>query len=208
MRRGRTHRPSASWRLSFPMARGLCVVAAVLAAATCRVDRLFVKPTAALLCVTPSLPVGPFAQDTGYHWQARTRDATGNISAWVSFPIAPPNPETDVDFGYPSLPPAQLVFTVQPKNAKIGMSITPPVQVTVRDSLGRTSTGFTGPVTMMIAPNLYGAQLFGMTTVNAVAGVATFSNLIVDRLASGLRLRATTVQPSLTVLSLQFNVGR
>lgn len=117
-------------------------------------------------------------------------------------------PETAVDFGYPSLPPSQLVFTVQPKNAKAGLPITPPVQVTVRDSLGRTSTSFTGPVTMTLAPNLLGALLGGTTTVNAVAGVATFSNLIIDRPASGLRLRATTMQPSLTASSIAFNVGR
>ncbi|HXJ32174.1 MAG TPA: hypothetical protein VNG35_16170, partial [Gemmatimonadales bacterium] len=81
---------------------------------------------------TTRVTVGPFAQDTGYHWQARARDATGNISAWVAFPISPPNPESDADFRYPSLPAFQLVFTVQPKNAKAGMPIAPPVQVTVR----------------------------------------------------------------------------
>jgi hypothetical protein len=157
---------------------------------------------------TTRVTVGPFAEDTGYHWQARARDASGNVSAWVAFPITAPNPETDVDFGYPSLPPSKLVFTAQPKNAKVGVAMTPPVQVTVEDSLGRTSAGFTGPVTMTLAPNLSGATLSGTTTVNAVAGVATFSNLIVDRTGSGFRLRATTLQPSLTVLSVAFNVGR
>jgi hypothetical protein len=152
--------------------------------------------------------VGPFAQNAGYHWQARTRDAAGNISPWVAFPISPPNAETDPDFAYPSLQPSQLVFTVQPKNTKAGMAIRPPVQVTVRDSLGRTSTSFSGPITMTLAPNLSGATLLGTTTVNAVAGVAVFSNLLVDRSGFGLRLRATATLPSLTVLSNPFNVGR
>lgn len=157
---------------------------------------------------TTRVTAGPFAQDTGYHWQARTRDATGNISPWVSFPISPPNAETDADFAYPVLPATQLVFTVQPKNSKAGMVLVPPVQVTVRDSLGRTATGFTGSVTMTLAPNLSGALLTGTTTVNAVAGVATFSSLSVDRAGFGLRLRATTLSPALTVLSTAFNVGR
>lgn len=156
---------------------------------------------------TTRVTVGPFAQDTGYHWQARTRDAAGNISAWVAFPVSPPNAETDADFAYPVLPPSQLVFTIPPKNSKAGKALAP-VQVTARDSLGQTATSFTGTVTMTLAPNLSGATLVGTTTVNAVAGVATFTNLIVDRAGFGLRLRATTLVPPLTVLSTPFNVGR
>lgn len=157
---------------------------------------------------TALVSVGPLADHVGYHWQARTRDNTGIASAWVSFPISPPNAETDVDFGFPTQPPVDLVFTVQPRNSKVGARLTPPIVVTALDVNGQTATGFTGIVTMTLAPNFSGATLTGTTTMNAVAGVATFSSLIITGPALGLRLRATTTQPPLTVLSNAFNVKR
>lgn len=152
--------------------------------------------------------VGPLATNSGYHWQARARDNTGNIGAWVSFPINPPNPETEADFAYPVTRPVQLVFIVQPTTTKAGKLITPPVQVAAADTNGQTVTSFAGTVMMTLAPNLSGAMLQGTTVVTAVAGVATFSNLKVNHPGLGLQLRATTTQPSLTVLSAPFTVTR
>jgi len=39
----------------------------------------------------------------------------------------------------------QLVYTVQPTTTTAGATITPAVQVTARDGLGNTASGFTGP---------------------------------------------------------------
>src|SRR5205823_336099 len=71
----------------------------------------------------------------------------------------------------------QLAFTVQPTNSTAGATITPAVQVTARDAQGNTATGFTGSVTLAIGANPGSGTLAGTTTINAVAGVATFSTL-------------------------------
>ncbi len=85
----------------------------------------------------------------------------------------------------------QLAFTVQPSDEVAGVAIAPAVQVTARDAMNNTVTGFTGNITISIAVNPGGSTLSGTTTVAAVSGVATFSNLSLDRSASGYTLQAT-----------------
>src|SRR5207302_1975381 len=84
-----------------------------------------------------------------------------------------------------------LVFTVQPSAASAGATITPAVQVTARDSLGNTATRFTGTVTVAIGTNPGGGALAGTKVVAAVAGVATFSGLSIDKVGTGYTLTAT-----------------
>src|SRR5207249_876523 len=86
---------------------------------------------------------------------------------------------------------AQLAFTTQPSSTTAGAAITPAVQVTARDALGNTVPGFSGAVTVAIGANPVGGTLSGTTTVAAVGGVATFSNLGVDQSGSGYTLTAT-----------------
>ncbi len=157
---------------------------------------------------TASATVGPLTANADYHWQARARNTAGGVSAWVPFPISPANPETDPDFTYQLPQSVQLVFSVQPTATRAGMAIVPAVQVTALDTAGQTSTGFTGSVTMTLEPSIYGGKLSGTTTVSAVAGVATFSSLSINKPGFGFRLRATTFQPSLTVVSAPFDVTR
>lgn len=85
----------------------------------------------------------------------------------------------------------QLFFTTQPSNASRNTAISPSVVVTARDIFGNTKTDFTGNVTLSFATNRYGATLSGTLTVAAVAGVATFSNVQLNRSGSGFALRAT-----------------
>jgi hypothetical protein len=157
---------------------------------------------------TAQATIGPLSVNTSYHWQARARSNAGRTSAWQSFPEPPGNPETEADFTYllPP-PPVQIVFTVQPTSTQAGVIIVPPVEVTALDSTGQVSTGFTGTVTMSIEPNIYRAKLQGTKTVSAVAGVATFSDLKINNPGFALQLRATTSQPSMTVLSAFFNIS-
>ncbi|MEX2155879.1 MAG: hypothetical protein WD773_03450 [Gemmatimonadales bacterium] len=84
-----------------------------------------------------------------------------------------------------------LAFTVQPSNAVAGEIITPAIQVTVRDTLGSTDVTFTGSVTVALSTNPTGAFLDGTRTVAAVSGVASFGDLVVDRVGTGFTLRAT-----------------
>lgn len=86
--------------------------------------------------------------------------------------------------------PAQLAFGVQPTTTKVSRVISPAVEVEIQDEFGNL-TSATDPVTLALSDNPIGAELTGTTTVSAVDGVATFSDLFVDDPAS-LTLRATS----------------
>jgi alpha-tubulin suppressor-like RCC1 family protein len=90
-------------------------------------------------------------------------------------------------------PPAatKLAFEVQPTLAPAGVAITPAVRVSIRDAQGKTVTGANTRVTIGFAPGSVGAALTGTTSVNAVAGVATFTDLGVDIKGTDYRLVAT-----------------
>jgi len=78
----------------------------------------------------------------------------------------------------------QLVFTAEATDSQTaGAIIAPALQVTAEDASGSPVTTFTGNVTLAIAPGtgISGATLSGTTTVAAVNGVATFSNLTIDK---------------------------
>src|SRR5207247_393619 len=96
-------------------------------------------------------------------------------------------------FNITAAPATQLVFTVQPVATTAGATISPAVQVTARDPLGRTVTSFDGNVTLTITAGTgtSGARLLGATTVTAVGGVATFSTLGIEQSGSGYTLSAT-----------------
>src|SRR2546426_183707 len=85
---------------------------------------------------------------------------------------------------------AQLLFSVQPTSTTAGAVITPAVRVTARDAQGNTATGFSGSVTVVLGANASGATLSGTTTAAAVAGVATFGDLSLNRAGTGYTLTA------------------
>jgi hypothetical protein len=86
--------------------------------------------------------------------------------------------------------PPVLGFFVQPNSANAGQTISPPVQVVARDSLGSVNTLFNGSITVTLASNSTGATLSGTTTVRAVSGIATFNTLAVSK-AGTYRLQAS-----------------
>ncbi|HET7251503.1 MAG TPA: carboxypeptidase-like regulatory domain-containing protein, partial [Gemmatimonadales bacterium] len=69
-----------------------------------------------------------------------------------------------------------LAFTVQPSDAVNGNAITPAVEVTVFDQFGNIAN-FNGTITLTVTGG--GSGITG-NSVSASAGVATFSNLILD----------------------------
>src|SRR2546422_9808353 len=71
----------------------------------------------------------------------------------------------------------RLAFTVQPSNATAGVAISPPVPVAIQDASGKTMTNATERVTVALGS---GGTLSGTTAVNAVNGVATFSDLSIQ----------------------------
>ncbi len=87
-------------------------------------------------------------------------------------------------------PPVALVFMAQPHNAQVGQQITP-VQVKVVDSAGVPVAGAeTTTVAVTLGANPGGAKLQGDTTAHPTRGVATFSNLSIDKADSGYTLIA------------------
>ena len=106
-------------------------------------------------------------------------------------------------------PPAHLGFTVQPRTTLPFVTIQPAVQVTVLDALGNRVSSFNGPVTIAIGHNggaVVPGTLSGTKTVNAVNGVATFSDLSIDQIGNGYTLVVSGV--GLTgAESAAFNIG-
>jgi 6-phosphogluconolactonase (cycloisomerase 2 family) len=86
--------------------------------------------------------------------------------------------------------PDGLVFTAQPTDTLNGQTISP-VAVTVQASDGTIASSANMNVTVAIGTNPNGGTLSGATTVASVGGVATFSNLSLDRPGSGYTLMAT-----------------
>ena len=87
--------------------------------------------------------------------------------------------------------PIRVVLTTQPASTTAGATLAP-IVLTVRDAQSITTTAFTGPVSVTLGANPGGATLGGTTTVNAVAGVATFSTLTVNRVGTGYTLVASS----------------
>ncbi|MGH6690414.1 MAG: beta strand repeat-containing protein, partial [Gammaproteobacteria bacterium] len=101
---------------------------------------------------------------------------------------------TSILFDVTPASPAQLAFTAQPSPAQAGATITPAIQVTVRDQFGNVATGATANVTVAITSGTGspGAQLAGSATRTPVSGVATFSDLSINRTGNAYTLTATS----------------
>jgi len=95
---------------------------------------------------------------------------------------------------------AKLSFTGQPSDAETGAHITPPVVVTAQDEFGNTATDFTDAITLSITPGTGTllAALSGTNPVNAVGGVATFSDLSINLPSTVLPYRLDAGSSGLT----------
>jgi hypothetical protein len=87
--------------------------------------------------------------------------------------------------------PPRLAISVQPSPGVAGHPIAPAVVVVAQDGAGRTLSAFSDAVTITLGKNTSGASLAGTTTVNASGGVATFSNLTLNRKGTGYTLVAS-----------------
>jgi hypothetical protein len=84
-----------------------------------------------------------------------------------------------------------LAFGVVPSGTAIGKTISPAIQVQVVDQFGNLVITDSSTVTVALGANPAGGTLSGTTTVGAVNGIATFSNLAIDKAAAGYTLQAT-----------------
>lgn len=92
-------------------------------------------------------------------------------------------------------PPIKLGFSVQPVNSPAGPLGMTTVKVVVQDAQGNTVTtgvGATANISLSIASNLNGAVLTGTYPIDAVNGVATFSDLGISKTQTGYKLLASS----------------
>jgi hypothetical protein len=87
-----------------------------------------------------------------------------------------------------------------------GASITPSVQVTLEDASGNPVTTAANAVTIGIGTNPSGGTLSGTLVRNAVAGVATFPGLSINKAGSNYTLTASAGAPITGATSTAFNV--
>jgi adhesin/invasin len=104
-------------------------------------------------------------------------------------------------------PATALAFVAQPPASLTAGQTMPAVSVEVLDAQGNRVTGFTGAMNIaLVAAN--GATLSGTTAQAVATGLASFSDLIIQRAGAGYQLRATVAGPlgPIEVLSTAFNV--
>jgi hypothetical protein len=137
---------------------------------------------------------------------AQTLVTPGSTSGAVVFQVSAPGlgtvPSSQSAFGIAT----QLAFVTQPTTTTVGSTIVPALVVAARDAQGILVPTFTGDITIALGNNPGSAILSGNTTVPAVGGLATFSNLSLDNVGTGYTLLASAA--GLTgATSAAFNVG-
>jgi len=88
----------------------------------------------------------------------------------------------------------QLGFVAQPGGAVEGIRLNAQPVVAVRDSYGNVNSAYNGPVTVSIkaGTGVDGSTLLGTQTVQAVQGIATFTDLAIQPSGPGYVLRASS----------------
>jgi hypothetical protein len=107
-----------------------------------------------------------------------TDTADAFVTGSTSFTITPAAPD-------------HLLFLQQPTDTAAGQTIGPAVMVAVVDQFGNVETGDNSDtVTLSIGVNPDGGTLRGTLTVTVSGGIATFSDLSIDRAGAGYTLHA------------------
>jgi alpha-tubulin suppressor-like RCC1 family protein len=105
--------------------------------------------------------------------------------------------------------PARLVFTVQPPASVVaGAPIVPEISVAIQDKNGNIVTTATDPITISFASNLVDGRLNGTKTRSALAGVAVFSGLYIDKAGAGYSFSASALNlPNAISTPLEVKTG-
>src|SRR5207247_3480421 len=91
---------------------------------------------------------------------------------------------TSQTFAITALAAVALGLGQQPVNTVVGQAINPAVTVQLLDRYGNVASGASSTIAFGLGSNPTGATLGGTTTAATVNGVATFSNLTVNRAGS------------------------
>ena len=112
---------------------------------------------------------------------------------------------TSAAFTVSDVPVAHLAFRAQPANTQAGATMTP-VTVEIQDQNNAVLTSRTDLITISPQNNPTGATLNGNLSAPAVAGVATFSNLMMVKAGTGYTLSAATGNAS-GAISTAFDIA-
>jgi len=101
---------------------------------------------------------------------------------------------------------ARLRITAEPGGSTAGQAVAPSPTVQVEDALGNVVTTSTASIAAALVANPGGGTLSGTTAVNAVGGVASFTNLVLTKAAAGYTVEFSTagLVPDTTI---QFTVS-
>lgn len=114
--------------------------------------------------------------------------------------------DTSTSFDIAAAAANKLAFAQQPTDAVAGVAISPAITVQVLDQFNNVVTSDTSPVTLAIGTNAGGSTLSGTATHNAIAGVATFNDLSLNKTGTGYTLTAS--DGALTgAISSTFNIA-
>ncbi|MFL0163204.1 Ig-like domain-containing protein, partial [Aquirufa salirivi] len=103
-------------------------------------------------------------------------------------------------------PPSKLTFrTNPPASVTAASNMSPSITVSVDDALLNTVVSATNSITLSISANPGSGVLSGTATVNAVNGIATFSDLSINKAGTGYTLSAASTGLT-TKISTAFNV--
>ncbi|WP_224368155.1 FG-GAP-like repeat-containing protein [Hyalangium versicolor] len=117
-----------------------------------------------------------------------TKAESKTVSATLNSSPVSPQPQVTFVAG----PATRLAFVVNPPGQTgAGQTMTPAVQVEALDAQGNRVTSSMLSVTLAIEPVASGATLGGTTTKALASGVASFSDLKVQKTGTGYTLRAT-----------------
>jgi hypothetical protein len=87
--------------------------------------------------------------------------------------------------------PVRVGFSTQPAVGQIFQAgVTLPVRAAIQDQFGNTVPTASGTITVAIGNNAGGGTLSGTATVSTTNGIATFSNLSIDKVGTGYTLSA------------------
>ncbi len=99
---------------------------------------------------------------------------------------------------------SKLIFSMQPSTAKAGDVILPAIKVEIQDSNNNVISSASNNITITIQNNPGGSILSGTTSINAINGVATFTDLSLNK--TGVNYTLSAQSGGLNITSDNFNI--
>ena len=101
---------------------------------------------------------------------------------------------------------SKLIISAQPTTATAGVAISPSIQITLQDAYSNTVTSTSKTVTLAIGTNPSSGSLSGTLTATTVNGIATFSNVSINKSGTAYTLTAAATGVS-SATSSTFNIN-